>query len=101
MLGPVATGVYIMPISAVDLKLPLSTTQQRVLGSNPARAYALLVNDGTDDIYLGMGIPAVANRGIRLNNGGGSYEINATNPFHGDIYAVATAGAPNLLIQEW
>ena len=89
-----------MPYAAIDLKLTLSTTQQRILGKNPARQYALLVNDGTDDIYLGMGIPATANRGIRLNAGGGSYEINLTNPWHGEIYAVS-AGTPALLIQEW
>ena len=85
----------------VDLKKVLSVTQERVLGDNPGRIYALLVNDGTDDIYLGMGIPAVANRGIRLNNGGGNFEINLTNPWTGEIYAVAAAGTPALLIQEW
>lgn len=90
-----------MPDKAVDLKKTLSVTQERVLGGNPQRRYCLLVNDGTDDIYLGMGIPAAANRGIRLNNGGGSYEINATNLWHGSIYAVAAAGTPALLIQEW
>ena len=90
-----------MPYAAVELKLTLSVTQQRILGKNPARQYALLVNDGGDEIYLGMGIPAVINRGIRLNNGGGSYEINLTNPWHGEIYAVAGAGTPALLVQEW
>ena len=90
-----------MPYAAIELKLTLSATQQRVLGDNIARVYALLVNDGTDDIYLGMGIPAIVNRGIRLNNGGGNYEINLTNPWHGEIYAVAAAGTPALLVQEW
>ena len=90
-----------MPYAAIDLKFTLSVTQQRILGKNPARQYALLVNDGITDIYLGMGIPAVANRGIRLNNGGGSYEINLTNPWQGEIYAVAAAGTPALLVQEW
>ena len=89
-----------MPINAVDLKLAITSTQQRVLGGNPNRIYALLVNDGADDIYLGMGIPAVLNRGIRVNNGGGSYEINLMNPWHGSIHAVSV-GTPNLLIQEW
>ena len=89
-----------MPQLAVDLKLAITTTQQRVLAGNPARIYALLVNDGTDDIYLGMGVPAVLNRGIRVNNGGGSYEINLMNPWHGSIHAVSS-GTPNLLIQEW
>lgn len=90
-----------MPTKAVDLNLLLSITQERVLSGNPLRTYALLVNDGTDDIYLGMGIPAVANRGIRLNNSGGSYEITLMNPWHGSIHAVAAAGTPALLIQEW
>lgn len=89
-----------MPTKAVDLNLLLSITQERVLSGNPLRTYALLVNDGTDDIYLGMGIPAVLNRGIRLNNGGGSYEINLMNPWHGSIHAVSS-GTPDLLIQEW
>ena len=89
-----------MPYAAIDLKLTLSVTQQRILGKNPARVYALLINDGADDIYLGMGIPATANRGIRLNASGGSYEINLTNPWQGEIYAVS-AGTPALLVQEW
>ncbi len=90
-----------MPKQTVDLKLTLSVTQQKILAANPARTYALFVNDGTDVIYLGMGIPAADGRGIRLNGGGGSYEINLTNPFQGEIYAVAAAGAPDILIQEW
>ncbi len=90
-----------MPTQTVDLKLPLSVTQEKVLSKNLARTYALLVNDGDQIIYLGMGSPAVATRGIRLNAAGGAYEINLTNPFHGAIYAVAAAGTPDLLIQEW
>lgn len=89
-----------MPLVAVDLKLAVTGTQQRVLAENPSRVYALLVNDGANDCYLGMGIPAVVNRGIRINNGGGSYEINLTNLWKGAIYAVGT-GALSLLIQEW
>ena len=90
-----------MPTKAVDLKKACSGTQQKVLDKNPSRVYALLVNDGGEDIYLGMGIPAVINRGIRLCNGGGSYEINLTNPWHGEINAVGTAALPDLLITEW
>jgi len=90
-----------MPTRAVDLKLTLSTTQQQVLPGNPLRSYALLVNDSTSIIYLGMGIPAIISRGIRLNAGGGSYEINRDNPWHGSIHAIAAAGTPDLLIQEW
>lgn len=90
-----------MPTQAVDLKLPLSPTQQKILAANPNRTYGLFVNDGTNIIYLGMGIPAVSGRGIRLNAAGGAYEINLTNPFYGEIHAIAAGGTPDILIQEW
>ena len=90
-----------MPIQVVDLKKACSATQQMILPANPGRTYALLINDGAADIYLGMGIPAVVNRGIRLNNGGGSFEINLTNPWQGEIYAVGDATNPTLLITEY
>lgn len=89
-----------MPNRAVDLSLAITSTQREVLPENPRRAYALLVNDGADDIYLGMGMPAIQHRGIRVNNGGGSYEINLTNLWHGSINAVSAA-TTGLLIQEW
>ena len=90
-----------MPIQVVDLKKACPATQQMVLPANPGRVYALMVNDGGADIYLGMGIPAVVNRGIRLNSAGGNYEINLTNPWQGEIYAVGDATSPSLLITEW
>jgi hypothetical protein len=61
----------------------------------------LLVNDGDSDIYLAFGGPAVANKGVRLNANGGSFEINITNPWQGSINAVGDAGGPALLITEW
>jgi len=90
-----------LPTKAVDLVKLISATQEEVLGSNPSRTYALLVNDGDNIIYLGMGIPAVTNRGIRLNTKGGNYEINLTNPWHGSIHAVTAALTSSLTVQEW
>ncbi|GAI27527.1 unnamed protein product [marine sediment metagenome] len=90
-----------MPTKAVDLVKPLSTTQIMVLDKNPSRTYALFVNDGAELIYLALGIPAIVNRGIRLNANGGNYEINLTNPWHGSVHAIAKAGTPDLTIQEW
>lgn len=90
-----------MPENAVDLKIALSTTQKEVLGKNPRRIYALIVNPSAEEIFLGFGIPAVVDRGIPLLSAGSSYEINLTNPWHGSIHAVSKAGIPNLLITEW
>jgi len=90
-----------MPIRAVQRKLACSATQQEILASNPQRVYALLVNDGAADIYLAFSGPAAINTGVRLNNGGGSYEINLMNPWHGTVNAVGDATNPTLLITEW
>jgi hypothetical protein len=78
-----------------------TATQQEILPENPNRKYALLVNDGDADIYLGFAQPAVVNQGVRLNANGGSFEITLTNPFYGRIYAVGDATGPKLLATEW
>jgi len=86
---------------AIDLKVTLvAATSTKLLASNPSRLYCLIVNDGVADAYLMLGTTAVENRGIRLNNGGGSFEINATNPWHGEIHAISE-GTPAILITEY
>lgn len=46
------------------------------LAANPNRHYALFVNDSDTVLYLGLGVDAAANEGIRLNANGGSYEMS-------------------------
>ncbi len=86
---------------AINLKRVLSTTQQEVLVANPGRRYALIALLGTDEVFLSLGEPATADRGIPLLTNGANYEINATNLWTGKIYAVAKTGTPALLITEW
>lgn len=86
---------------SVSLVAPLTTADQTVLQENPMRSYALLVNNSTEEIYLGMGIPAVSGRGIPLLTPGSNYEITLINPFHGEIHALVAAATGDLLITEW
>ncbi|MCK5644774.1 MAG: hypothetical protein KAJ19_28500 [Gammaproteobacteria bacterium] len=90
-----------MPDKAINLVKVLSTTQTEVLGKNPSRIYALFINPSSEEIFLGMGIPAVVDRGILLIAAGSNYEINLTNPWQGSVHAVSKAGTPSLLITEW
>lgn len=79
------------------------TTGGQVLAyNNPSRRYLLLVNDSDAVIYLKLGTDAAEGEGIRINGGGGSYEINATNLYTGPVYGV-TGGAGNnrCLVSEW
>lgn len=80
----------------------ISTTQEEVLGDNPARTYALLQNDDSvNNIWLSLGVPAVANQGIFLKAGGGAFEITLVNPWKGRIYAIASAASTKLMVTEY
>lgn len=70
------------------------------LAANASRKTAVFVNDSANIIYLGLGGAAVVGSGIRLNSNGGSYEINSTNMYRGQIFAIATGAASNMTIIE-
>jgi len=89
------------PIKTVtDTNVAVQTVSTQVLAANPKRADAVLVNDSNKEIYLARGNDAVMNEGIRLNAGGGSYEINRNNLFLGAINAIAEGGDKNLTVSE-
>jgi len=54
----------------------VTTATTAVLAANTSRKYALIVNDSDTVMYLAVGASAVLNQGIRLNPGGGSYEMS-------------------------
>lgn len=79
------------------------------LARNNDRTYAAIVNDGTADIYIYLTNFAsadaatstvVANNGIRVNAGGGSYEILPENLYLGDIWVASTTAAQRVLVTE-
>lgn len=53
----------------------VTTASTEVLASNPNRRYAVIINDSSEVMWLAFGEDAVANSGIRLNAGGGSFEM--------------------------
>ena len=67
--------VWLKPEDAV-----VAETDTPILDIDEDRTGLVLVNNTTNrDIFLAFGHPAVIDRGIRLNRGGGSYEMNDTN----------------------
>ena len=55
------------------------TASVEVAPAVASRRYLLLVNDSTSPIWINIGATAVANEGVRINAGGGSYEMSAAN----------------------
>jgi hypothetical protein len=72
------------------------------LAANASRTYALFINDADEAIYLGLGVAAVMNKGIRLNANGGSYEMSAAlgNLYAGAVNAICASGGKLLLVTE-
>ncbi len=78
----------------------VGTTSTTVLAANKNREYAILINDSDTTIYLALGTDAELNKGIRLNANGGSFEINKTNPYKGEINAICSVSGKKLLVTE-
>lgn len=82
--------------SATNSKVAVGNTDTQVIVSNASRKFAVFVNDSNEVIYLSLSATAVINEGIRLNAGGGAYEINQTNLYTGEVSAICATGGKNL-----
>jgi len=78
----------------------VSTSSAQVLASNGLRQYAILVNDGDNNVYLAFNATATARSGLRLNSNGGALEINSQNLWLGAINAATETGTTTLTILE-
>lgn len=80
----------------------MTTATAAVLALNDDREYALIINDGTVDVYLKVGAAAVANQGIRINANGGSYELNRMKGNLSDvaINGITASGTATVLVTE-
>lgn len=85
---------------AVNSNVSVGSSTTLVLAANGTRRIANFVNDSDEDIYLALGEDAELNKGIRLNAGGGNYEINATNMWRGAVNAICASGSKNLSVSE-
>ncbi len=95
-MPPIRDVRYIAPAN-----VSVDATTTIVLPENGARTYLLLVNDSNEKIYLGIGSPAVAGKGPRLNAEGGFFEmIRDRNLSNQPINAISASGGKNLTIQE-
>ena len=89
-----------LKLASVSTGPTVTTSSSNVLDASSGRVYAVFVNDGTVPIYLSLTgtTAAVANKGIRLNASGGSYEINLSNDYIGQVNAITASGTAVLTV---
>jgi hypothetical protein len=79
----------------ISFATPYSWTiheKERILPANPNRLQVTLTNKSdTEDIFIGYSNNLTQGREICLKRGGGSYEINLSNLYRGDIFAIAAS----------
>jgi len=87
-----------------------SSLPVKVMSTSTSRSYGLIVNDSATDIYIYLKSfqnPMAAsttvqiNKGIRVNSGGGSYELLNDNLYIGEVWATSTAPNLKILITEF
>lgn len=84
---------------SVSTGVTVGVTSVDALDASSGRTYAVFVNDSANPIYLSMnGAPAVVGQGVRLNATGGSYEINLSNQYIGQVNAISGTGGSNLTV---
>ena len=78
----------------------VTTLSGVVMAANSSRLMATFINDSDAIIYLALGSTATLNTGVRLNPGGGSFEITLLNRYTGVVSAISTGPSQNLCITE-
>lgn len=90
-LGGVADGSTELRGTTTVSSSTVTTASTLLMATSSDISYRAIVVDGATDVYLGVGVPAVSGKGIRLNANGGAYEINKDNLFTGAIYGISSA----------
>lgn len=86
--------------NGTNTSVTVGNTSTLVLAAASERLHVELINDATETIYVALGQAAQLGKGIRLNANGGSYTINYTNLFVGEINAISVAGGANLCVMH-
>ncbi len=86
----------------VPTKAAVGAASAQIIAANDDRSHLLLINDSDSVIYVTPVGAAVLNEGIRLNAGGGNYEISTRNGnlHKGALTAISSGAGKNLLMLE-
>lgn len=103
---PVVGGVYDNVLS--DCTMSHATTSKddsvKLLSADPGRQYAAITNNSTTtNLSLHFGTASTtfeANRGIRINPAGSSYEIVQENLWIGEVWTATTTETTTVMILD-
>lgn len=74
---------------ATETSVAVANTSTQILAAENSRDYVLLINNGTEDVWISLGNTAVVGQGPKLAANGGAYEIG---PPFGNLTTVVING---------
>ncbi len=98
--GATSGGSVSITTSVTEAEVSIALTSTTALAANTQRKDAIFINNSPNDVYLSRGNSAIANRGILLKANGGFYEITSQNLYKGQLNAVSTGAAANIMVSE-
>jgi len=78
-------------------KFEAETSSKELLKENPDRIELIISNPGTKDVWLSLGTTAVAEEGIYLKSGGGSW---VSNGYSGPVFCITGSEKSKLAYAE-
>ncbi|WP_269850684.1 hypothetical protein [Methanosarcina horonobensis] len=84
-------------------KATIGTSSTTVIAANANRKALIIINDGTESMYIKLGASAVMAEGIRINANGGAYELSKElgNLYTGAINGICASGNMNVLVTQF
>lgn len=95
--GEVSVILPSSSIANISTGIDVATATTLILPANADRNVAEIVNNSDTVVYLRLGAGATLNSGIRLNAGGGAFNISAINLYTGVIEAIHGGSGDKLL----
>ena len=76
LLGFSSAFAQSIKVNLTHTSVNVTTGTTEIVDAASRRGYLLFENDSDEDMYCAIGKDAVLNEGIRINAGGGSYEMS-------------------------
>lgn len=81
--------------------ITVTTTTGEIVAANTNRAFILMANTSTTDVFVGIDVNATLNKGILLGRNGGTFVMDATALSTGAINGIVSTGTGTIVFQEF
>ena len=90
----VGTGQAVQTVS-------VGNTTTEIVAANANRAFILIANTSTTDVFVGIDVDATLSKGILLGRNGGTMVMDAAGLSTGAINGIVSSGTGTIVFQEF